>query len=155
MALTLLDVFPDAARFDVRILATDIDPNVVAKARAGVYRDDAVAPIPAAMRERWLCREGDRDDRSWRIKDEVRALIAFKQLNLIGNWPMQGKFDVIFCRNVVIYFEEATQAFLWDRFKTVMAPEARLYIGHSERIDVDGFVSDGLTIYRQASKGGR
>ncbi|MBL8536669.1 MAG: protein-glutamate O-methyltransferase [Hyphomonadaceae bacterium] len=147
IALTLLKVFPDAARHDVRILATDIDPNIVAKARLGVYRDDAVSPIPAALRDRWLTR--DRDNEQWRVNDEVRALIAFKELNLIGSWPMQGKFNVIFCRNVVIYFEEKTQAFLWNRFKTMLAPEGRLYIGHSERIDVDGYVSDGLTIYRQ------
>ncbi len=148
IALTLLEVLPDAARYDIRILATDIDPNIVAKARLGVYRDDAVQPIPAGLRERWLSRERDAAEKTWRVKDEVRELIAFKELNLIGDWPMKNRFDVIFCRNVVIYFEEATQKFLWDRFKSKMAPEARLYIGHSERIDVSGYVSDGLTIYK-------
>lgn len=148
IALTLLKVLPDAARYDVRILATDIDPNVVAKARAGVYREDAVAPIAASLRERWLIKERDGDDRTWRLKDEVRALIAFKELNLIGAWPMRGIFDAIFCRNVVIYFEEETQAFLWNRFKSLLATDGRLYIGHSERVDVAGYASDGLTIYK-------
>lgn len=150
MALTLLDAFPEAARYDVKILATDIDPNVIARGRAGVYRNEAVAPIPAAMRDRWLARERTGDEVSWRVKDEVRNLIAFKQLNLIGDWPMRGRFDVIFCRNVVIYFEEATQAALWARFKNALTLDGRLFIGHSERIDIGGFESAGLTIYQQA-----
>ena len=65
-----------------------------------------------------------------------------------GNWPMRGKFDAIFCRNVVIYFEEETQGFLWNRFKSLLAADGRLYIGHSERVDVAGYASDGLTIYK-------
>lgn len=148
MALTLLDVFPDAARHDVKILATDIDPNMVARARRGVYSDEGVSPIPATMRERCLSREQDGPERAWRVKDEVRALLTFKELNLIGNWPMQGKFDIIFCRNVVIYFEEPTQIFLWERFKNIMNPDGRLYIGHSERCDVAGYENDGLTVYK-------
>ncbi len=148
MALTLLDVFADWASYDVRILASDIDPNVVAKARQGVYSQDCVSPVAPPLRDRFFTREGHRDRALWRVKDEVRALIAFKELNLIGDWPMRGRFDVIFCRNVVIYFEEQTQAFLWNRFKSSLSPEGRLYIGHSERIDVDGYVSDGLTIYK-------
>ncbi|MEQ1707880.1 MAG: protein-glutamate O-methyltransferase [Terricaulis sp.] len=155
IALTLLDVFPDAARYDVRILATDIDPNIIAKAKVGIYRDEAVSPIPAGSRERWLSRDRDSVDKKWRVKDEVRDLITFKELNLIGDWPMRGSFDVIFCRNVVIYFEEATQVFLWGRFKKVLAPEGRLYIGHSERVDDQGYVSDGLTIYKLAGGGQR
>jgi chemotaxis protein methyltransferase CheR len=73
---------------------------------------------------------------------------VFKELNLIGNWPMRGQFDAIFCRNVVIYFEEATQALLWNRFKNALTPDGRLYIGHSERVDVAGYESDGLTVYK-------
>ncbi|MEZ5996974.1 MAG: protein-glutamate O-methyltransferase [Hyphomonadaceae bacterium] len=154
MALTLLDVFPDAARYDVRILATDIDPNMVAKAKLAIYRDEAVSPIASGLRERFLSREPDAAEKVWRVKDEVRSLITFKELNLNGNWPMQGRFDVIFCRNVVIYFEEPTQIALWNRFKNILTPEGRLYIGHSERCDVPGYVSDGLTIYK-LTQGGR
>lgn len=145
MALTLLDAFPDAFRYDIKILATDIDPNVVARGRAGAYRDEAISPIPAAIRDRWMTRDSDS---GWRVKDEAKSLIAFKELNLIGNWPMRGKFDIIFCRNVVIYFEEDTQAFLWKRFKDILTPSGRLFIGHSERIEVSGFETAGLTIYK-------
>ncbi|MBK8545808.1 MAG: protein-glutamate O-methyltransferase [Caulobacteraceae bacterium] len=137
LALTLLDMCPDIARFDVRILASDIDPNIVAKARAGRYGDEAVSPIPAPMRARWLSR-GDDQTGLWSIRQEVRDIITFKELNLIGAWPMRGQFDVIFCRNVVIYFEEATQTLLWNGFKNTLAPQGRLYIGHSERVDVAG-----------------
>lgn len=153
IALTLLELFPDAARYDFRILASDIDPNILAKARAGVYREDAVEPIPAAMRDRWFAREGDRGERVWSVKEEVRSLIAFRELNLIGDWPMRGRFDAIFCRNVVIYFEEQTQAFLWNRFREQLTADGRLYIGHSERVDTPGFASDGLTIYKLAGTG--
>ncbi len=144
MALTLLALMPEAARFDVRILATDIDPNVVATAKAGAYSDHAVEPIPAPLRERWMTRV----DGKWRAGEEMRALVRFNTLNLIGAWPMKGRFDVIFCRNVVIYFEQETQDLIWQRFQSVLAPNGRLYVGHSERVDSPAYASDGLTIYR-------
>lgn len=149
IALTLLDVLPDAARYDIKLLATDIDPNMVTRARAGLYKEEAVEPIPPHLRQRWLERAGG----DWSVRSEVRALITFNELNLIGDWPMRGRFDVIFCRNVAIYFDDATQARLWTRFRNALAPEGRLYIGHSERIDVPGYVSDGLTIYRCGREG--
>lgn len=152
IALTLLDRFPDAGRYDVRILATDIDPNIVKKAKAGIYRDEAVSTIPPKLRDRWLRPEQQQGEKIWSVGAEARALISFNELNLIGDWPMKGRFDAIFCRNVVIYFEEATQVFLWNRFKTMLNPDGRLYIGHSERCDADGYASDGLTIYKLGAK---
>ncbi|ANP46767.1 CheR family methyltransferase [Candidatus Viadribacter manganicus] len=148
IALTMLDALPDADRYDIKILASDIDAKILARARLGVYRDEAIEPIPAATRERWLAQERQGAAKQWRVKDAVRSLITFNELNLIGSWPMRGQFDVIFCRNVVIYFEEQTQALVWRRFREVMCPDARLFIGHSERIDVEGFESAGLTIYK-------
>ena len=147
IAFTLLEMLPEAARLDVKILATDIDPVVVATARAGIYRADVQSVVPAPLRDKWL--ERDRSDGSWRVKDEVKALITFNQLNLIGTWPIKGPFDVIFCRNVVIYFEDETQAHVWGRFHKMLAPGGRLYVGHSERVDVAGYASDGLTVYRK------
>ncbi|UPT64463.1 MAG: protein-glutamate O-methyltransferase [Hyphomonadaceae bacterium JAD_PAG50586_4] len=148
MALCLFQAMPDAHRHDVKILATDIDQNMVATARVGRYSDEAVAPIPAALRERWMsCGEGDKP---WRVKDDVRAVLAFNEMNLIGPWPMRGKFDVIFCRNVVIYFDDRTQTELWKRFRQALAPEGRLYVGHSERADEPGLQTDGLTVYKMA-----
>lgn len=148
IALTLLDMFPEAARYDIRLLATDIDHKVVATAKAGQYRDETVAAVPLALRNRWL----EREEGGQRVKGEVKAIVSFRELNLIGDWPMCGKFDIIFCRNVVIYFEDTTQARLWTRFRDYLAPGGRLLIGHSERIDVPGYESDGLTIYKLAGR---
>jgi len=150
IALTVLSAFPDAGRYDLRILASDIDPVVLQTAKTGAYSAEAIAAIPEPMRKRWM--EQTRD--GWRMGAEVRDLIAFRELNLNGAWPIKGKFQVIFCRNVAIYFEEQTQARIWARFGDLMTDNARLYIGHSERVtDDDRFQSDGLTVYRL--RGGR
>ena len=157
MALTVLSLMPEAARHDVRILATDIDPNVVAEGRRGVYRNDAVEPIPNDLRARWMQRISQDGELAWSAGEEMRKLVAFRELNLIGAWPMKGPFDAIFCRNVVIYFEEETQARVWSRFKPLLTREGRLYIGHSERLNgpaASAFVSDGLTTYRLADGAG-
>ena len=151
IALTILSLMPEAAQYDVKILATDIDPNVVATGKRGVYRNDAVEPIPPELRTRWMQRVNDDGEMAWSAGDEMRKMIAFRELNLIGQWPMKGPFDVIFCRNVVIYFEEDTQAKVWSRFKPLLTPQGRLYIGHSERLNgpaAAAFVSDGLTTYK-------
>ena len=151
IALTILSAMPDAAKFDVRILASDIDPNVVAEGRRGVYRNDAAEPIPADLRTRWMQRTNLDGELAWSAGEEMRTLVQFRELNLIGQWPMKGPFDAIFCRNVVIYFEEETQSRVWARFKPLLTPGGRLYIGHSERLSgpvASSFVSDGLTTYR-------
>jgi chemotaxis protein methyltransferase CheR len=148
IALTVLDALPDAANLDVRILATDIDPNVVATGRAGVYSDEAVQPVPNALRDRWMVRVRDGSRDAWGAGEEMRRLVSFRELNLMGTWPMKGKFDVIFCRNVVIYFDEPTQARIWARFAPLINPGGRLYVGHSERVTDERFATDGLTTYR-------
>lgn len=149
IALTMLEVLPDAAQYDVRILATDIDPNVVATGRAGVYSNEAVQPVPAALRDRWMVRVKDGARDAWGTGEEMRRLVSFRELNLMGNWPMKGRFDAIFCRNVVIYFDEPTQARIWSRFAPLLTPGGRLYVGHSERVtDMAKFETDGLTTYR-------
>jgi chemotaxis protein methyltransferase CheR len=147
IALTLLAEAPDAARHDIRILASDIDPKIVAKARAGVYSAEAVSPAPAAARERWMDRLPNGD---FSMGDDVRALVSFRELNLMAPWPMKGPFQVIFCRNVAIYFDEPTQERLWDRYGDLLTPDGRLYIGHSERVGSARFKTDGMTTYSLA-----
>lgn len=132
MAMTVLDVLPEAADLDVRILATDIDPNMVAEGAAGVYSEDLLAPVPAASRRHFEPVAGAPGRFS--ADAALRRLVTFKELNLIGDWPMRGRFDVIFCRNVVIYFDDATQERIWSRFAPIMTPGGVLYIGHSERV---------------------
>jgi chemotaxis protein methyltransferase CheR len=85
------------------------------------------------------------------VTPEMRRLVSFRELNLIGHWPMKGQFDVIFCRNVVIYFDDETQARVWSRFAELMVPGGTLFIGHSERVQGPAaglFTSTGTTAYR-------
>ena len=89
------------------------------------------------------------------MADELRALVTFNELNLIGDWPMKGRFDVIFCRNVAIYFEDDTQARLWSRFAPLLQPGGTLYIGHSERVAGPAaalLTPDGVTTYRMVDE---
>jgi chemotaxis protein methyltransferase CheR len=152
IAVTILNLMPDAANYDIRILATDIDPNVVAFGRAGVYTDELAAGVSREDLNKWFePASGQRGEKSWAVGEEMQALVSFRELNLIGDWPMKGKFDAIFCRNVVIYFEEATQSRIWSRFLPLMNRNARLYIGHSERVTgpaATALVGDGLTTYK-------
>ncbi len=150
MAITVLAALPEAANLDVKILATDIDPNMVAEGRAGIYREEAIAPVPVDLRRRWFKKPATGAGDRWEVADELRALVAFRELNLIGDWPMKGKFDVIFCRNVVIYFDEPTQERIWSRFAPMLNPGGTLYIGHSERVTGPAtqiFETTGLTTY--------
>jgi chemotaxis protein methyltransferase CheR len=150
IGLTILSLMPDAPDFDVRILATDIDVNMLAEGRAGVYSGQAIAPVPGELRARWFERHGE----DWRASEPLRRLVTFNELNLIGDWPMRRQFQAIFCRNVVIYFEEETQSQVFNRFTPLLSPEGRLYIGHSERVcgpAAARFETDGVTTYRLRS----
>jgi chemotaxis protein methyltransferase CheR len=152
IAFTLLSLWPDAAKHDVKILATDIDRNVLAAAEAGVYAENLLEGVSVDMRRRFFEPAGA----EFRVIAEARRLITFRPLNLIEAWPMQGQFDAIFCRNVVIYFDEPTQQGIWEKFAPRLAPEGALYIGHSERVTGPAAArlrSDGVSTYRLA--GGR
>jgi chemotaxis protein methyltransferase CheR len=151
IALTVLSLMPDAGRYDVKILATDIDPNMVADGRAGVYEKSAADSIPPELRRRWCVNVSGPRGEAVGMAEEARDLVSFRELNLIGDWPMKGRFDAIFCRNVVIYFDDQTQARLWGRFLPLLTPQGRLYIGHSERVSgpaADKMDTDGVTTYR-------
>lgn len=152
IALSILSVIPDAASLNIRVLATDIDPNVLRTGEAGVYGEAAMESVPKEKRQRWFVPEtGGRDGKRWRAGEELRRLVAFRNLNLIGSWPMRGPFQAIFCRNALIYFKEETQIDIWRRFVPLLAPGGRLYIGHSERLFGDvasSFVNEAITTYR-------
>lgn len=132
IALTVLAACPEAAKYDFRILATDIDKNVLAQAELALYSAQVAGSVPKPLAQKYLVDSAATGQ--VRVADEARALITFKQLNLLKPWPLKGQFDVIFCRNVVIYFDRPTQETLWGRFADVMAPEGHIMIGHSERI---------------------
>ena len=147
IALTILGMLPGAASLDIRILATDIDTNVIATARTAEYPDDLVRDIPVDLRSRWLKRTGGG---AWAMSAEVRELVRFRELNLIRDWPMKRPFHAIFCRNVVIYFDEPTQATIWRRFSDNLIRGGTLLIGHSERVlgpAQSRFTTTALTTY--------
>jgi chemotaxis protein methyltransferase CheR len=149
LTMSLLRALPDAARLDIRILATDIDISVLATAERGRYPAAAAESLEPALRKQFL---REVDDGTLEVRADLRSLIQFRPLNLIGPWPFRGPFDVIFCRNVVIYFDSETQAALWPRLHQVLAPGGVLFIGHSERLDPDTaarLASDGVTTYRK------
>jgi chemotaxis protein methyltransferase CheR len=155
IAFTLLSHWPEAASLDVKILATDIDRHVLATAQAGVYAESLLEGVGAEIRRKFFePAAGDRA--SLRVVESVRRLITFRPLNLIETWPMQGPFHAIFCRNVVIYFDEPTQQGIWDKFVPRLASEGALYIGHSERVTGAAAAhlrSEGVSTYRL--QGGR
>ncbi|MEN3794051.1 protein-glutamate O-methyltransferase [Fulvimarina sp. MAC3] len=132
IAMTILSMMPDAPKYDIKILATDIDPYVVAFGKAGVYDDAAVEPVAPNLKKRWFTPKGG--GKQYEAVAEMRSMIAFRELNLIGPWPMSGVFDAIFCRNVLIYFDEATREAIWHRFCDKLDPAGYLYVGHSERV---------------------
>jgi chemotaxis protein methyltransferase CheR len=151
IAITVLRRFPDAASRDVRILATDIDEAALARAIRGRYTPSQLEGVPPNDRRRYFVAA---DGGDLEAGAELRALVSFRPLNLIGTWPIQKTFDVIFCRNVVIYFDAETQAALWPRFRQALSPDGILFIGHSERLDpasARGFVSIGVTSYRKTT----
>lgn len=148
IALTLKDALPDLKNRDARILATDIDSNMLAKGAAGEYLADDLEQIPKKYM-RYIENVGGTD--RIRMSDEIKKLLSFKPLNLLESWPMKGPFDVIFCRNVVIYFDKPTKEKLFDRMASLMGPEGWLYIGHSENLHniCDRFELIGRTIYQK------
>lgn len=154
IALTVLSLMPDAGRYDVKILATDIDANMLAEGERGVYAEAVLEAVPAKLRARWFAPSGGArrgDSKAFCVDESLRGLVSFRELNLIGAWPMKGPFQAIFCRNVAIYFDDETQARLWSRFAPMLDAGGRLYIGHSERIvgaAADLFESEGVTAYR-------
>ncbi len=146
IAMTLGEHVPALGQWDARILATDIDTSMVARGAAGLYGRDDVADVPGALRQKYFKPSGD----GYQAADALRRLIAFKPLNLLGEWPMKGAFDVIFCRNVMIYFDLPTKTRLVERFARQLRPGGWLIVGHSETLlDQQALYSPaGRTIYR-------
>jgi chemotaxis protein methyltransferase CheR len=147
IGMCLLQAHPDLKRWDFKILATDIDTNVLAKAATGVYPESELgdlSPERARVFERVAGGE-------IRVPMPVRSLISFKPLNLmLPTWPFKGPFDAVFCRNVAIYFDKPTQGELFSKLGKMLVPDGFLYIGHSENVGSggEGFRLVGKTIYQ-------
>lgn len=151
LAMTVAEAFTDSEGYDVKILATDLDTNVLAHAEAGVYNEQRVSGIDPRRLSRWFLKGKGDNAGQFRAREELRSLISFKQLNLMEEWPMRGPFDLIFCRNVIIYFDKATQRKIIDRFGDLLTTGGHLMLGHSESLASDRhrFASLGRTMHRK------
>jgi chemotaxis protein methyltransferase CheR len=153
IAMEVLKWMPDASQLDIKILATDIDPNMIEKGNEGTYSSEDVEGIEEAQRSRFFHPIANTDN--YQADDKLRQIITFRELNLFKKWPMKRKFDVIFCRNVVIYFEPEDQARLWKKFASVLEPDGWLFLGHSERLSGQAasmFNTCGITAHRMDGK---
>ncbi len=133
-------------------LASDISVNALAGARAAHYPASALDALPEALRRTWCVASSGTGEPRLGIDPAVQAMVRFRELNLMGDWPMQRPFDVIFCRNVMIYFDIATKERLIERFARQLSPGGYLYIGHSERVSGPATAllePVGPTIYRR------
>ncbi len=138
---------------DFLILATDISTRVLEKARLAIYGEEAIAPIPAELKKKYLLRSRDETPRRYRVIPELRDHVRFRQLNLMDNdFGFREQMDIIFCRNVIIYFDKATQTSLLNRFCRYLSPRGYLFMGHSETLfgmDLP-LAQVAPTIYRRA-----
>ncbi len=151
IAMCVREALPKSSGWDVKILATDLDSNMVQRGKDGVYTSERVEGLTPARMKRWVKKgKGENSDKV-RMSDELRELITFKELNLMESWPIKGPFDFMFCRNVVIYFNKDTQRILFDRYADVLKSDAHLFIGHSESLNkvTDRFALLGKTIYQK------
>lgn len=151
LAITLKENLPATGGWDARILATDIDSNVLSQASKGVYALDRINGIPKPQLRRWFMKGQGKQAGTARLKPEVRSLIDFGQLNLMEKWTVDGPMDVIFCRNVVIYFDRASKTKLIDRYADNLKDGGYLFVGHSESLFkiTERFQLIGNTIYQK------
>jgi chemotaxis protein methyltransferase CheR len=148
LAITACEAFATLTP-PVEIVASDIDTSVLSSGEKGAYRRDRVERMPSAYLGRYFT-HSEADGGTWTIRTELRRLIGFRRINLLSpTWAIQGPFDAIFCRNVMIYFDKPTQYGILKRFIPMLRPEGRLYAGHSESFmhAADILRSLGRTVY--------
>ena len=151
IAITAIEALGERDARRVHVLASDIDTKVLAQAEAGVYGFDRIDKLSTETLRRCFLRGGGANEGRVKVKPEVRALVDFRQINLQApNWPVPKEIDVIFCRNVMIYFDKETQAKILSRFAPLLLPQGLLIAGHSESYTFAShlFRLSGKTIYR-------
>jgi chemotaxis protein methyltransferase CheR len=158
IAITIFEHYRGAPPRDIRILATDIDTAVLDVARKGVYKASILETVDPETSRRYFLRGTGENEGLYRVKDAVKSIVHFRRLNLLDeNYPMNGPFDVIFCRNVIIYFDKETQRVLFNRFRNYIANDGYLFVGHSETLAgvTDKFSFIKNTIYNCTAADGR
>jgi chemotaxis protein methyltransferase CheR len=149
IAMTMVDAFGSFTP-PVSIIATDVDTNVLAKAEMGVYPAERIEKLDAGMVKRFFLKGTGAQSGFVRVRPELRAMITFRPLNLLSdNWPIRGPLDAIFCRNVMIYFDKATQLKILQKFTPLLRPDGLLFAGHSENFHnaMHLFRLRGKTVY--------
>lgn len=149
LAITVAELFGHIPSH-VKILASDLDTNVLDKARAGIYPRERVAKIPENLLQKYFLRGSGAHAGYVRVRPELQSMLTFRQNNLLdATWPMRGSFDAIFCRNVMIYFDKPTQYNILEKFVPLMTQDGLLFAGHSESFHhaSDLFKLRGKTIY--------
>lgn len=136
IAMTVADTVRNLENWDARILATDLDTNMLATGAAGRYTSERIEGVPDTFRKRYFVEVGGSNGAgpAWQVSSNLRRMIAFKHLNLLHQWPLRQKYDAIFCRNVVIYFDAQTKQQLVDRYVQQLKIGGVLYLGHSESL---------------------
>jgi chemotaxis protein methyltransferase CheR len=154
IAMALAEYFPENSGLKVNILATDIDTNVLKKASDGVYPMEHSSQIPKSLLLKYFNKGSGDNSGYFRATDRLRNMITFQKLNLLAaSWPHKCKFDIIFCRNVIIYFDKATQHKLVQRFQDNLTQDGHLMLGHSESLHGHNtsLTNIGKNIYRNAT----
>jgi len=151
IAMTVHDFFKNKSGWDIKILATDLDFDMVNRGSKGVYTEERVTGLDKNHLRKYVSKGKGKHQGNVRMHNDLMDMITFKQLNLLHDWPFKGPFDFMFCRNVVIYFNKETQKELFDRYADILPDNAPLFIGHSESLFkvTDRFKSMGRTIYRK------
>lgn len=148
IAMTLADHFKRPS-WDLKILASDLDSNVLSTAKKGIYQSESITGLNKESTKHWFLH--DKGHEKCKVNADLQTYITFKRLNLLAQWPMKGLFDVIFCRNVVIYFDQPTKDKLFKRYAQQLRKGGYLILGHSESLNLKTqtqFRALGKTIYQ-------
>jgi chemotaxis protein methyltransferase CheR len=157
LAMTFLEAMNTAIdQWDVKILATDIDCNVLETCKTGIYDSKKLGDLSDNFIKKYFHKGlGSDNQNKFKVDKKLTQLLTFKKLNLLHDWPMKGPFDVIFCRNVIIYFDKPTQHELFARYYQMLKPGGLLMLGHSENLgDFQPYFENvGRTIFRKPALG--
>lgn len=151
IAMTIMETIPDWEKWDIKILATDLDSDILERAQRGYYTADRVKGFEPKRLARFFTESRAGAERGYQVIPDLASLITFKQINLMHDLPMSGPLDAIFCRNVVIYFDKETQRALFSRIAKLQRSDNLLFLGHSETLFKvsDDYTLIGRTIYRR------
>lgn len=157
LAMVLSEYAEAHPGFRFRILATDISTQVLDKAQMGIYTEEGVEPVPPALRRKYLMRSRERGSDQVRVVPELRQLVEFRRLNFMdADYGLAGQADAIFCRNVIIYFDRATQEAILRKLTRQLRPQGYLFVGHSETLhDMQlPLTAIGPALYRRSHESG-